>query len=196
MVGLASGVSFLILFGISIAMHPTFRFGRDFPSDLGVGDYGFVFNSAILLIGCGGLILIWWGLRPMLRRGILTWISPLLMLIAALIGLSLAYFTVDSPSEHHLLTNVAFELGIVGLFLLLPSFLKAPGLGWPVFIAGCAAISATAYLFIDSNGGAETLAVLAILLWMIVTSFRIMNADHDSGRTKSVGVKPRTSHSR
>ncbi len=167
--GFGAVVAFLVLYMIAMSLDSTYVFGKNYLSDLGVGNGAWAFNAALVLVG---LLLIPFsvlGLGPALGDTKWAPVSKIMLAIAALFLVSIGVFTEDAGDIHGVVSYGFFLTMLVAFVFVALALYKTQYLGESgygitllVFIFG---------LILLPMGGdplSETLAVLGIIVWGLV----------------------------
>jgi len=107
----------------TIAISPSFNWHRDALSDLGVREHALLFNSALAMNGMLS-ILFALGVGMLLRRGRLTRVGVVAMVIGALGVGSISVITQDYDALHFWLAAAYFVLTPLGYLLLAPAMFR------------------------------------------------------------------------
>jgi hypothetical membrane protein len=173
--GLGAVVAFLVLYMIAMSLDSTYVFGKNYLSDLGVSEGAWAFNAALILTG---LLLIPFsvlGLGPALGDKVWAIISKVLLVIAALFLVSIGIFTEDAGDIHGVVSYGFFLTMLVAFVFVAQTLHKSKYLGKSgygstllVFVFGASLLP------MGGNPLSETLAVLGIIVWGLITGCLLM----------------------
>lgn len=116
--GMVGVVSFQVLFSVSLIVHPGWRFGLDFMSELGTaGPHTWLFNLAVMIMGALGAAFSLSMLR-FLYWSFLGKVSVVMMMAGCAALFLLGVFTMDQRSIHDALAWSFFVLTVLGLLVM------------------------------------------------------------------------------
>ena len=176
--GLAAAVSFVALYTIAMSLDPSYLFGKNYLSDLGVSDGAWAFNSGVVIAGTLFVPFALFGLRPALGKGALSIICVVLMAIAGLFLISIGIFTEDAGDIHGVVSYGFFLTMLVTLGLVAYALNRSKSLGSSGYLVTLVIfLFGLAMLPMGGNPLSETLAVLGILLWGFLIGIALLITD-------------------
>lgn len=168
--------SFQALFIASMLLHPEWRLGQDFMSELGVAETrSWLFNSSVMLMGALGAVFAL-TLQRVLGEGHLSKLSVALLFLGCACLFSLGVFTMDQRAVHDLLAWGFFLSTVLALMIMLiPLYLKGRGaerLLAATFATASFSVANYVLLLIRliKQHLAEVLVVYALGAWILVVS--------------------------
>lgn len=173
--GLLGSVLFFVLYYEAIRLDPSYVFGKDYLSDLGVSPGAWAFNSGVMATGALEIafaVLAWY---PSIGRGPLQRISAVLLVLAGTLLISMGILTEDFDPEHLIVSVSFFITMLVFLGVSTLAQWKARPLGaLGVAVTGASFLLGLALLPIGFVPSTETVAVFAINAWGLVTASLIL----------------------
>ncbi len=164
--GLMSGISFLALYCLAVAIDPDYVFFEDYLSDLGVGPGAWAFNSAVIVSGTLLLLFAKYGLGQLLPKGGFTGIATLVLSVAGLFLIGVGVITEDY-GDKHTVVSIGFFIALeVAIGLVSAALFRSNALGrtgW-AFSSAVFVLCFGVGLF-GANPATETVAVLVAVSW-------------------------------
>jgi hypothetical membrane protein len=183
---LSATVIFALCWFIAALSDPTWTFGTNYLSDLGVSDYEHAwmfFNGGCLIAGilfavCGVAILT-------SRRKGLDVVAGAVGIVAGISIAMIGVFPSDVGSLHLYIAYAAFGAGMVCLLLLSVRDCQDKIIKLAVFTPACVALTALSYIVLVHGGndvrsfsgmpGVETVAAIVLLLLFFLQSMKFMH---------------------
>ncbi len=172
--GIAGGLGMLAVLFVGAWTAPGFRFGVDYPSDLGVAANGYLFNWGLVIAASLAIPFAWFGLRPSLPGRALPLAAAIAATSVAIAGMLVGVFTERQPELHGAVSLVTFlSLAAAGLFVVRPVMRSAHfGRVNLAFLVGL--VVAIALLVAFGTGAIETAAIFLMVAWIVLTGAQIL----------------------
>jgi hypothetical membrane protein len=176
--GLVAVVSFVALYMVAMSLDSSYAFGKNYLSDLGVGDGAWSFNSGVIIAGALFVPFTLFGLRPALGKGALSMICVILMVVSGLFLIGIGIFTEDAGDTHGVVSYGFFLTMLVTLGLVAYALYQSKSLGsFGYLVTLVIFLFGLAMLPMGGNPLSETLAVLGILLWGLSIGIALLIKD-------------------
>jgi len=164
--GLMSGISFLVLYSVAVAIDPEYEFFENYLSDLGVGPGAWAFNSAVVASGALMVLFANYGLGQLLPRGGLTRAAVLVLSMAGILLVSIGIITEDYGDRHTVVSVGFFLVFEVAIGLVSAALLRSNALGRTGWMLSSAVfLLGMAVSLFGANPATETAAVLLAVSW-------------------------------
>lgn len=174
--GAAGVISFNVLFIFSLLLHPEWRLGLDFMSELGItGPHTWLFNLSVILMGAMGMAFSLSLLR-FLYWSVLGKISVALLMAGCASLLLLGVFTMEQRALHDALAWSFFILTVLALLIMsVPMYLYWKKARWAFAATLATVIFSLANLVLMGlnlvkQHLAEVLVVYALGAWILAIS--------------------------
>ncbi len=179
--GLVGPVAFMALYTIAAFGDPEYVFFENYLSDLGVGSMAPFFNAAVIIAGALTVPFALLAIRPALDGGIAANGAIALTVVAAVFLMLVGVFTEDYEGIHYTV-SVGFFMSML-LALVCYSwtlhFSNAMGRTFTELTRTVTAIGIILVIF-GFNPQTETVAVLLIVVWGLVTAVTLLRRGTDA----------------
>ncbi len=172
--GLLGAVVFLALYLVAITLDSRYTFGKNYLSDLGVGEGANEFNAALMISGVFYILFSLFGFGPVLGNNTEGRIATGMMVLSALLLVTIGIFTENSGDIHGILSHSFFLETLVTLAVVDFVLIRTKALGWfGVIVSLACLVIGVGLLPFGGTPLVETIAVLVIIAWGMLISVRL-----------------------
>jgi hypothetical membrane protein len=173
--GLVACASFVGLYSVAMSLDSEYVFGKNYLSDLGVREGAWAFNSGLILAGILFLVFDLLGVRPVLGKRLLDRAAVAMLVIGAAFLMLIGIFTEDAGDIHGFVSYGFFLSMLVALGLTTECMYRSRYLGRLGYVVPLVIfLLGISLLPMSGNPLSETIAVLGILSWGLVTSIALL----------------------
>lgn len=185
--GILAPIVFLICYLISWSQSPWYVFGGRYLSDLGVHEGALAFNTGLIVAGILALPFAW-SLWRLLEPSRLATLGVFALGASGVALVSVGVFTEDFGTLHFAVSVLFFSLCLVTQLLLAWPLISSPRFKYVGVFAIVLTLTIVAVVApIGFNPLSETIAVIAILIWILVIAVQallvVVRRDFPSGTT-------------
>ena len=172
---LVAVICFIVLYSVAMSLDSEYRFGRNYLSDLGVGDGAWAFNSGVIIAGALFLVFDILSVRSVLGNRPLGRAALSLLMVGAVFLMLVGVFTEDAGDLHGLVSYGFFLSMLVALGLVTEGLYRSRYLGSMGFIVTLVVFAVgLSLLTMGGSPLSETIAVMGILVWGSIISLAIL----------------------
>jgi deoxyribose-phosphate aldolase len=184
--GLGSGLNFILLYGYAMIANPSYRFGLDFLSELGVGPVSWPFNLSLMMSGIFLMVFSWLSLRPLLKPGKATDVGLALLSLSGFFLACVGAFPANLGLVHVVVAAAFFGLISLALLLLAKPMAQSPVFGSSIAAGALMTVFLSILLLVTLSPAVETAVVLAHFFGIYLTSLKLLKAGMASLKEKTV----------
>ncbi len=170
--GICGAFAFAVLWLVAVFADSSWVFGENTLSDLGVSEVSAAadaFNFGCMITGC--LVVIYGIGKAWSCKGYAA-ASGAYILVSGILLVLIGLFTEDSGNIHNYFAILFFILILLAVIITAVGDSKA-GNNLFAAVGGIVALIAISGLFIESIEGAEAIAVICILAWLVFDSIKL-----------------------
>jgi len=171
----------------AIASYPAFSWTNNALSDLGVvkGITGPLFNFGLCASGLLGFIFVLFGLFTYLGKSFVGKVGTLAFAAAAVALIAIGVFNESFSGIHQAVSVVFFVLVPISLFIITFAFVLANQKETAILTVGIGIVAALPWIllftfrYVPNVAIPETISALAVSVWTITFSYRILRQAND-----------------
>lgn len=160
-----------MMYSVAMASDSQYTFFENYLSDLGVGPGAWAFNSGVIVTGVLLAAFAVFGIGRAMGGGHLARIATLLLALCGAFLVGIGVFNEDVEPYHYIFSILYFLTFLVALMFFTASLYRTSALGrLGTIVSASASVFGVLLLPLGGSPEAETLAVLAMIVWGLLVS--------------------------
>jgi len=173
--GLLGAFAFLVLYSVAATLDSRYVFGENYLSDLGVGEGAWAFNSGLIVAGLMLVVFSYFGLGPVLGKGVLRILGTVLLMVSAILLMGIGVFTENAGDIHRALSLAFFLEALIAVGVVDVALYKSRSLGrFGPAVSTASFVFGICLLPFGATPLVETIAVFDIIAWGVLISIGLV----------------------